>query len=65
MTRELQRVVLHRGLLRARLRPGTRLRVTVTAAQSISREYTFTVKRGEPPTTRVVCRAPGGRARSC
>jgi hypothetical protein len=57
----LQRVVLHRGLRGKRLRPGTRLRVTITAADAIGRTYTYVVKRGAPPTSRIVCRAPGQR----
>ena len=32
VTRELQRIVLHRGFRRARLRVGTKLRLTITAA---------------------------------
>ena len=62
----LQRIVLHRGLRRARLRPGTRLRVTITAAETIGRTYTYTVERGAPPTSRIVCRAPGeARGQRC
>jgi hypothetical protein len=62
----LTRVVLHRGFRRARLRPGTRLRVTITAAATIGRTYTYTVKRGAPPDSSIVCRAPGQRrGRSC
>ena len=62
----LKKVVLHRGFRKARLRPGTRLRVTITAAQTIGRTYTYTVARGEPPRSKIVCRAPGAkRSRSC
>jgi hypothetical protein len=62
----LTRVVLHRPFRRARLRPGTRLRVTITAAETIGRTYTYTVKRGAPPDSSIVCRAPGQRrGRSC
>jgi hypothetical protein len=57
--RELARVVLHRGFARARLRPGTRLQLTITAAETIGRTYTYTVQRGALPTSRTVCRAPG------
>jgi hypothetical protein len=57
----LQRVVLHRGLRGKRLRPGTRLRVSIAAAGAIGRTYTYVVKRGAPPTSRIVCRAPGQR----
>ncbi len=62
----LKKVVLHKGFRKARLRPGTRLRVTITAAQTIGRTYTYTVARGEPPRSKIVCRAPGAkRSRSC
>ena len=62
----LSRVVLHRPFRRARLRPGTRLQVTITAAETIGRTYTYVVKRGAAPETRIVCRAPGQqRGRSC
>ena len=57
----LSRVVLHRGLRKARLRPGTRLVVTITAAETIGRTYTYVVKRGGPPESTIVCRAPGER----
>jgi hypothetical protein len=66
VTRELQRIVLHRGFGRARLRFGTRLRLTITAPETIGRTYTFVVKRGAPPTRTTVCRAPGeARGQSC
>ena len=42
----LSRVVLHRGLRKARLRPGTKLVVTITAAETVGRTYTYVVKRG-------------------
>ncbi len=58
---ELTRTVLHRPFRGVRLRPGTRLRVTITAAETIGREYTYVVQRGAPPTSRTVCRAPGQR----
>jgi hypothetical protein len=62
----LSRVVLHRPFRRARLRPGTRLRVTITAAGTIGRTYTYTVRRGAAPDSTVVCRAPGQRrSRKC
>jgi len=66
VSRELQRIVLHRGFRRARLRVGTRLRLRITAAGTIGRTYTYVVKRGAPPTRTTVCRAPGeARGRSC
>jgi hypothetical protein len=66
VARELQRITLHKGFRRARLRIGTRLRLTITAAGTIGRTYTYVVKRGAPPTRTTVCRAPGEkRGRSC
>ena len=66
VTRELQRVVLDRAFRRARLRFGTRLKLTITAAETVGRTYTYVVKRGVLPTRTTVCRAPGeARGRSC
>jgi hypothetical protein len=66
VSRELQRVVLHRGFRTRRLRIGTRVRLTITAAETIGRTYTYVVKRGALPTKTTVCRAPGeARGRSC
>jgi hypothetical protein len=66
VARELQRITLQQGFRRARLRIGTRLRLTITAAGTIGRTYTYVVKRGAPPTRTTVCRAPGEkRGRSC
>jgi hypothetical protein len=62
----LARVTLHRPFRRARLRPGTRLTVTITAAETIGRTYRYVVKRGDAPASTVTCRAPGQRrGRSC
>ncbi len=62
----LSRVVLHRPFRRVRLRPGTRLQVTITAAETIGRTYTYTVVKGESPKSTIVCRAPGQRrGRAC
>jgi Putative metal-binding motif/RTX calcium-binding nonapeptide repeat (4 copies) len=62
----LKRVVLHKGFRKARLRSGARIRVTITAAQTIGRTYTYTIARGNPPTSTIKCRAPGAkRSRSC
>ena len=62
----LTRVTLHRPFRGRRLRPGTRLQVTITAPATIGRTYTYTVKRGAPPDSTIVCRAPGQRkGRSC
>jgi hypothetical protein len=58
---ELTPTVLHRRFRGVRLRPGTRLRVTITAPEAIGREYTYVIQRGAPPTSRTVCRAPGQR----
>jgi hypothetical protein len=66
VSRELQRVVLHGGFGGARLRFGTRLRLTITAAETVGRTYTYVVKRGAPPTSQIVCRAPGeAKGQSC
>jgi len=62
----LTRVTLHRPFRGVHLRPGTKLTVTITAAQTIGRTYSYVVKRGEAPATKVLCRAPGQRrSRSC
>jgi hypothetical protein len=66
VTRELQRVVLHRPFRRARLRFGTRLRLTINAAETVRRTYSYVVKRGQLPTKKTTCRAPGERrAQTC
>ena len=57
----LSRVVLHRGFRRSRLRPGTKLTVTITTAETIGRTYTYVVRRGSAPDSTVACRAPGQR----
>jgi hypothetical protein len=66
VSRDLQRVVLHRPFRRARLRFGTRLRLTITAAETVGRTYSYVVKRGQLPTKKTTCRAPGeARAQTC
>jgi hypothetical protein len=66
VSRELQRVVLHRAFRRARLRFGTRLKLAITAPETVGRTYTYVVKRGVLPTKTIVCRAPGeARGQSC
>ena len=66
VSRDLQRVVLHRPFRRARLRFGTRLRLTITAAETVGRTYSYVVKRGQLPTKKTTCRAPGeSRAQTC
>ena len=50
VSRALQRVTLHRAFRRAKLRFGTKLTLSITAAQTIGRTYTYVVKRGEIPT---------------
>jgi Putative metal-binding motif/RTX calcium-binding nonapeptide repeat (4 copies) len=57
--RNLKKVVLHRGFPAARLRPGTELRLKITAPQTIGRTYTFEVESAAIPEARIVCRAPG------
>jgi hypothetical protein len=62
----LRKIVLHRPFRNRKLRPGTRLTVSITSSQTIGRTYTYTVKRGAPPESKIVCRAPGAkRGRSC
>jgi Putative metal-binding motif/RTX calcium-binding nonapeptide repeat (4 copies) len=64
--RNLAKVVLHRGFKRARLRPGARLRLSITAQETIGRTYTYKVKQRALPASRIVCRAPGARkGRAC
>jgi Putative metal-binding motif/RTX calcium-binding nonapeptide repeat (4 copies) len=42
-----------------RLRPGARVTVSVTAAQSIGRSYSWRIKRDQVPIADVLCLAPG------
>lgn len=57
--RELARVSFSRLFRTARLRPGTRLTLRISAAESVARTFTYTVKRGALPEQTIVCRAPG------
>jgi hypothetical protein len=59
VARDLAPVSFSSALRRARLRSGTRVTITVTAPETIGRTYTYTVKRGALPESRIVCRAPG------
>jgi hypothetical protein len=63
--RNLKKVVLHRGFPAARLRPGARLRLSITARETIGRTYTYEVERGALPESRIVCRPPGRKGRRC
>ena len=64
--RNLAKVVLHRGFSSARLLPGARLRLSITAKETIGRFYSYTVKSGELPKSRIVCRDPGKKkGRAC
>jgi hypothetical protein len=64
--RDLAPITLHAGFRRARLRPGARLTVTVTAAETTGRTWSYAVKRGALPDPRTTCRAPGEtRSRTC
>jgi hypothetical protein len=63
--RDLAEITLHRRFRRARLRPGTRLEVAITAPESVGRTYSYTVKRSALPDSKTVCRAPGGVADPC
>ena len=63
--RNLKKVVLHRGFRRARLRPGARLKLSITAPETVARIYNFEIERGALPESRIVCRPPGRRGRPC
>ena len=64
--RDLAPITLERSFRRARLRPGTKLTVAITAAGTVGRTFTYSVKRNELPSVRVTCRAPGeSRSRTC
>jgi hypothetical protein len=55
-----------RALRRATLRPGARLTVTITAAETTGRTFTYTAKNGELPDVRITCRSPDeSRSRTC
>ena len=57
--RELAPVSFTSLFRRARLRPGLRLTLTITAPETISRIYTFKTANGSLPDPRTECRAPG------
>jgi hypothetical protein len=62
----LKPIVLQRPFRRVHLRPGTKLTIKITAAQTVGRTYSYVVKRAAPPDTKITCRAPGARrSRSC
>ena len=67
MPRDLAPVRLDdRALRRATLRPGTKLTVTITAAETTGRTFTYTVKNGELPDVGITCRSPNeSRNRTC
>jgi hypothetical protein len=54
-------ITLSRGLTSKRLRAGTRFRLTITAAETIGRTYTYTIRNGALPSDRTTCRAPDER----
>ena len=57
--RDLAPVSFTKLFRKARLRARTRLTLTVTAPETISRIYTYTTVNGALPDPRVECRAPG------
>jgi hypothetical protein len=59
VARDLAPVSFSSLFRRARLRPGTRLTLTITAPETIGRIYTYTAANGALPDPRVECRAPG------
>jgi hypothetical protein len=64
--RDLAPVRFTRRFKRARLRPGARVTMAVTAAGFTGRTWTYKVKRGELPASKTTCRAPGEtRSRTC
>jgi hypothetical protein len=64
--RDLAPITLDRSFRRARLRPGTKLSVAITAAGTVGRTFTYSVKRNELPSVRITCRAPGDSgSRTC
>jgi hypothetical protein len=64
--RDLAPIPLDRSFRRARLRSGTKLTITITAAGTVGRTFTYSVKRNELPSVRVTCRAPDeSRSRPC
>ncbi len=66
VARDLAPVSFSRLFRRARLRSGARLTLTITAAESIGRTFTYTVRRARCPTCAIVCRAPGDtKGRPC
>jgi putative metal-binding protein/hemolysin type calcium-binding protein len=59
VARDLAPVSFSKLFRKVRLRAGTRLTLTVTAPETISRIYTYTTVNGSLPDPRVECRAPG------
>jgi hypothetical protein len=59
VAKDLDPVSFSRLFRRARLRPGTRLTLTINLAESIGRTFTYTVRRGALPDSEIVCKAPG------
>ncbi len=59
VARDLDPVSFSRLFRGQRLRPGTRLTLTINLAESIGRTFTYTVRRGALPDSEIVCKAPG------
>jgi hypothetical protein len=59
VARDLAPVSFSKLFRKARLRAGTRLTLTITAPETISRIYTYTTVNGALPDPRIECRAPG------
>jgi hypothetical protein len=63
---DLVPVSLQGGFRRAHLRAGARVTLMITAAESVARTFTYTIRRSAPPHVQTVCRAPGeARGRTC
>jgi hypothetical protein len=64
--RDLAPVRLSGRFKRAKLRPGARVTVAVTATGFTGRTWSYKVKRGELPDSKITCRAPGeSKGRTC
>ncbi|HET6548342.1 MAG TPA: MopE-related protein [Solirubrobacter sp.] len=64
--RDLAPVRFTKRFKRKRLRPGARLTMAVTATGFTGRTWSYKVKRGELPSSKITCRAPGERrSRAC
>lgn len=61
--RSTRPITLSRGLTGKRLRAGARFTLSITAAQTIGRTYTYMIRNGALPLNETRCKAPGERGR--